>query len=112
MPKMSTPQLLMIEDDLRLAQMVSEYLTQSGMAVTHAGDGASGMAALQDKAPDLVKTLDEKFAAVDAAMAKHRAGDGWKLHNELSAAELKELSDVINALAEPVSRVAATISGK
>ena len=51
---MSTPQLLMIEDDLRLAQMVSEYLTQSGMAVTHAGDGASGMAALQDKTPDLV----------------------------------------------------------
>ncbi|MFC5608720.1 response regulator [Variovorax soli] len=54
MQKMSTPQLLMIEDDLRLAQMVSEYLTQSGMAVTHAGDGASGMAALQDKTPDLV----------------------------------------------------------
>ncbi|MBS0455575.1 MAG: response regulator transcription factor [Proteobacteria bacterium] len=54
MPKMSTPQLLMIEDDLRLAQMVSEYLTQSGMAVTHAGDGAGGMAALQDKTPDLV----------------------------------------------------------
>jgi len=54
MPKMSTPQLLMIEDDLRLAQMVGEYLTQSGMAVTHAGDGAGGMAALQDKTPDLV----------------------------------------------------------
>ncbi|MBS0341242.1 MAG: response regulator transcription factor [Proteobacteria bacterium] len=54
MPNMSTPQLLMIEDDLRLAQMVSEYLTQSGMAVTHAGDGAGGMAALQDRTPDLV----------------------------------------------------------
>lgn len=54
MSRMSTPQLLMIEDDLRLAQMVSEYLTQSGMAVTHAGDGAGGMAALQDKSPDLV----------------------------------------------------------
>ncbi|SFN31221.1 response regulator [Variovorax sp. OV329] len=54
MPRMSTPQLLMIEDDLRLAKMVGEYLTQSGMAVAHAGDGASGMAALQDKAPDLV----------------------------------------------------------
>jgi len=54
MPKMSTPQLLMIEDDLRLAQMVGEYLTQSGMSVTHAGDGAGGMAALQDKSPDLV----------------------------------------------------------
>ena len=54
MARMSTPQLLMIEDDLRLAHMVGEYLTQSGMAVAHAGDGASGLAALQDKSPDLV----------------------------------------------------------
>jgi len=51
---MSTPQLLMIEDDTRLAQMVGEYLTQSGMAFSHAADGASGLARLQDKAPDLI----------------------------------------------------------
>lgn len=51
---MSTPQLLMIEDDLRLAQMVSEYLTQSGFAVTHAGTGAGGLAQVQERAPDLV----------------------------------------------------------
>jgi DNA-binding response OmpR family regulator len=44
----------MIEDDLRLAKMVSEYLTQSGMAVAHAGDGTSGLATLQDKSPELV----------------------------------------------------------
>ncbi|MDR6887448.1 DNA-binding response OmpR family regulator [Variovorax sp. 3319] len=51
---MSTPQLLMIEDDARLAQMVGEYLTQSGFAFTHAGDGASGLEQLQQHAPDLV----------------------------------------------------------
>lgn len=51
---MSTPQLLMIEDDARLAQMVREYLTQSGFAVAHAGDGASGLAQLQERQPDLV----------------------------------------------------------
>lgn len=51
---MSTPQLLMIEDDARLAQMVCEYLTQSGFAVAHAGDGASGLAQLQERQPDLV----------------------------------------------------------
>ena len=37
-------------------------------------------------------------------------GDGWQLHNELSEAELKELSDAINALGEPVSKVAAVVS--
>jgi two-component system phosphate regulon response regulator OmpR len=36
--------LLMIEDDARLAEMVGEYLGQSGLHVTHMPDGASGLA--------------------------------------------------------------------
>ncbi|THT97596.1 response regulator transcription factor [Lampropedia puyangensis] len=39
---MTTP-ILMIEDDARLAQMVSEYLAQSGFAVQHAPDARSGL---------------------------------------------------------------------
>jgi two-component system phosphate regulon response regulator OmpR len=46
--------LLMIEDDARLAQMVSEYLGQSGFDVSHAGDGQGGLTALQASPPDLV----------------------------------------------------------
>ena len=46
--------LLMIEDDTRLAQMVSEYLGQSGFGVTHAGTAQQGLMTLQTKAPDLV----------------------------------------------------------
>ena len=49
-----TQQLLMIEDDTRLANMVSEYLRQSGYGVTHAADGASGLAALEAATPDLI----------------------------------------------------------
>src|SRR5512133_334271 len=41
-------QLLMIEDDARLAQMVGEYLERSGYAVTHAIDAKAGMALLHD----------------------------------------------------------------
>ncbi|MEV4639182.1 iron uptake system protein EfeO [Actinoplanes sp. NPDC049548] len=67
---------------------------------------------LEERDPALVKTLDSEFANVDAALAKHRAGDGWKLHNQLSEAELKGLSDAINALAEPISKVAAVVSKK
>ncbi|GIH23795.1 lipoprotein [Acrocarpospora phusangensis] len=58
----------------------------------------------------LVQTLDEKFAAAEAALEVHRKGDGWKLHTELSKDELKVLSDAINALAEPVSRIAAVVA--
>ena len=39
--------LLMIEDDVRLARMVVEYLGQSGYAVTHAPDATQGLAALR-----------------------------------------------------------------
>jgi len=46
--------LLMIEDDLRLAKMVGEYLGQSGFVVSHAGDAQQGLASLQTSSPDLV----------------------------------------------------------
>ncbi|MEJ8858903.1 response regulator transcription factor [Variovorax robiniae] len=61
---MSNPQLLMIEDDARLAQMVSEYLTQSGFGVNHAMDGNTGMDLLQQHAPDLV-ILDLMLPDID-----------------------------------------------
>lgn len=65
---------------------------------------------LEERAPELVKTLDEKFAAAEAALEAHRAGDGWKLHTDLSKDELKVLSDTINALAEPVSKISAIVA--
>ena len=39
----------MIEDDARLAQMVSQYLGQSGFQVTHMADAQSGLACLQGR---------------------------------------------------------------
>ncbi|MCZ7425587.1 cupredoxin domain-containing protein [Micromonospora sp. WMMA1949] len=66
--------------------------------------------ALEQRAPDLVKQLDSEFANVEATLGKHRAGDGWKLHTQLGKDELKELSDTVNALAEPVSKVAAAVA--
>ena len=49
-----TQQLLMIEDDNRLAAMVGDYLRQSGYGFTHAADGHSGLEALDNSTPDLV----------------------------------------------------------
>ena len=51
---MTQQQLLMIEDDTRLATMVGEYLRQSGYAFAHAADATSGLNALQSTPPDLV----------------------------------------------------------
>ncbi|MEU4243201.1 iron uptake system protein EfeO [Actinoplanes sp. NPDC026619] len=68
--------------------------------------------ALEQRSPDLVKQIDSAFTAVDTELAKYRVGDGWKYQNELTQAELKGLSDVINALAEPISKIAGVIAQK
>ncbi|MGW1057252.1 iron uptake system protein EfeO [Micromonospora rubida] len=71
---------------------------------------ASLRPALEQRSPELVAQLDKEFANVETALGKHRDGDGWKLHTALSKADLKELSDSINALAEPISKVAAVVA--
>ena len=61
------PQLLLIEDDVRLAQMVREYLERSGFQVEHVGDGRSGLARLEAPAgalPDLL-VLDLMLPDID-----------------------------------------------
>ena len=52
----SMQQLLMIEDDTRLAQMVGEYLERSGFGVSHAPDARTGLDRLTQPGalPDLV----------------------------------------------------------
>ncbi|MEY3486455.1 MAG: hypothetical protein RL075_460, partial [Pseudomonadota bacterium] len=74
-----TQQLLMIEDDSRLAAMVGDYLRQSGYGFSHAADGASGLAALQGSAPDLV-ILDLMLPDMDGLEVcrriKNRAPNG------------------------------------
>ena len=62
-------QLLMIEDDTRLAQMVGEYLERSGFGVTHAPDAKAGLHLLEDPpagnhVPDLV-ILDLMLPDID-----------------------------------------------
>ncbi len=58
------PTLLMIEDDSRLAQMVVDYLGQSGYAVTHAANGEAGLEQLPLVMPELVM-LDLMMPGID-----------------------------------------------
>ena len=56
--------LLMIEVDARLAQMVTEYLAQSGYEVTHAPDGEKGLEQLPLLQPEPV-ILDLMMPGID-----------------------------------------------
>jgi DNA-binding response OmpR family regulator len=49
-----TARLLMIEDDLRLAGMVKEYLSSNSMQVTHAASATEGLALLKRETFDLL----------------------------------------------------------
>ena len=56
--------LLLIEDDHRLAHMVSEYLEKSDYAVQHAANGLSGLKMLQESPPAMV-LLDLMLPDID-----------------------------------------------
>jgi iron uptake system component EfeO len=65
---------------------------------------------LQAKDAALVSTLDKEFANVQGLLDKQRAGDGFKLYNELSQDQVKEFAAAVDALSEPLSKVAEVVS--
>ncbi|MDX8034791.1 iron uptake system protein EfeO [Lentzea sp. BCCO 10_0856] len=67
---------------------------------------------VEQKDGELVSTLDAKFKALDEALEKHRKGDGFKLYTELTQDEIKALAEAVDALGEPVSKVAEVVSAK
>ena len=46
---------------------------------------------------------------MQALLDEQRVGDGFKTYDKLSKAEVKELSDAVNALSEPLSKLAAAV---
>jgi iron uptake system component EfeO len=66
--------------------------------------------ALAEKDPALAKQIAGRFAAVDSALAAYRKGDGFVLYTTLTPSDTKKLSQSIDALAEPLSKVAAQVN--
>lgn len=92
-----TTRLLMIEDDTRLANMVTEYLGQSGFEVTHAGSGELGLEQLPLIHPALV-ILDLMMPGMDGleVCRRIRASNG-------DAARVPVL--MLTAKGDPMDRV-------
>ncbi|MCW2840412.1 MAG: peptidase [Aeromicrobium sp.] len=67
---------------------------------------------LEEQAPDLVAQLDEQFAAVDTELNQHQdpATGEWVSYDQLTKKQVKALSDVVAALSEPISQVAAVVA--
>ncbi len=64
---------------------------------------------LKQKDAELDSQIAAKFAAVQTLLDAQRVGEGFKTYDQLSQAEIKELSDAVNALSEPLSKLAAAV---
>ncbi|MFK0013615.1 iron uptake system protein EfeO [Streptomyces sp. NPDC091027] len=63
--------------------------------------------------PELAKQLDTQFAALNTLLDKYRADKTsyeFTSYDKVGEAERKELSDGVNALAEPLSKLAAAVA--
>ena len=69
---------------------------------------------LKVKNPTLDTELEQRFAALQTLLDKYRTGSGdtagFVSYEKLSDAEVKQLSDAVNALSEPLSRLTAAVT--
>jgi len=65
-----------------------------------------------DEGTKLVADIDEQFTALEALLAKYGSFEsGFTSYDEVTEAQRKELSDQVNALAEPLSQLTHTVLG-
>ena len=66
---------------------------------------------LEQRDEELAETLERRFEELQRLLDEHRRGDGFVSYDRLGEAQVKQLSDAVNALSEPLSRVTATVLG-
>jgi iron uptake system component EfeO len=66
---------------------------------------------LEQKDPDLATTLDTRFEELQTLLDAQRVDDGFTLYDDLTPEQVKELSDAVNALSEPLSHLTASVLG-
>jgi iron uptake system component EfeO len=64
---------------------------------------------LDQRDPELVVEIEERFAAVYETLAPYRQGDGWVPYIEVTENERRKISQSIDALAEPLSRISQVL---
>ena len=66
---------------------------------------------LKQKDPALEKELAQRFTALQKMLDRYRVGSsGFVSYEKLSDAEVKALSDAVNALSEPLSHLTAAVT--
>ena len=73
--------------------------------------GFEGLKPLLEKRSetDLETQIETRFNALQKLLDAQKKGDGFALYNELTPAEVKALSNAVNALSEPLSKLTAAV---
>ncbi len=61
------------------------------------------------KDPELATTLDTQFTAIQTELDKYKVADGFQYYTQLSPEQVKALSDSVNALGEPLSKLTSVV---
>ena len=64
---------------------------------------------VEQKDPELAKTLTSRFAALQKLLDAQRTGDGFTFYDDLSQDEIQQLANAVNALSEPLSKLTAAV---
>ncbi|WIV61988.1 peptidase M75 family protein [Amycolatopsis nalaikhensis] len=65
---------------------------------------------LVERDPALVSGLDSRFADVQKLLDAQRTGGAFKLYTELTPDQIKQFASAVDALSEPLSRVAEVVA--
>jgi iron uptake system component EfeO len=64
---------------------------------------------LERKDPELAKSLDTKFSALQAELKIHAKGAGFAYYNELTSGQVQRLAALVDSLGEPLSNLTAAV---
>ena len=64
---------------------------------------------VEQKDPELAETLDTRFAELQELLDAQQTDDGFVLYTDLTQEQIKELSNAVNALSEPLSNLTAAV---
>ena len=65
---------------------------------------------LEAKDPEVVEAIDTRGKALEELLETHKKGDGFVLYTDLTPAQVKALTEALDAFAQPVSTVAGVVA--